>query len=66
MVTQTLTIGKRRFVVVPEREFLRLQKRAGKTAVRPEFANEALRELKAYRRTGKAANWTDVKRKLGL
>ena len=65
MVTQTLTIGKRRFVVVPERDFQRLQSRREKT-VRREFAEEAMRELKAYRKTGKAAKWTDVKRKLGL
>ncbi|HEY3244953.1 MAG TPA: hypothetical protein VGM03_16550 [Phycisphaerae bacterium] len=66
MNTQTLTIGKRRFVIVPEREFLKLQKRAGEAAVRKEFAAEALRELRLYRKTGKAANWLDVKRKLGL
>ena len=66
MFTQTLTIGKRRFVIVPERDFRRLQKRSGEGIVRPEFAEEAMRELKAYRKTGKAANWTEVKRKLGL
>ncbi len=66
MTTQTLTLGKRRFVVIPERDFQRLQKAAGERAVRPEFAEEAMRELKAYRKTGKAAKWTDVKRKLGL
>jgi hypothetical protein len=66
MTTQTLTIGKRRFVVVPERDFRRLQKQAGQSAVRPEFAREAMRELRAYRKTGKAVDWTDVKHKLGL
>jgi hypothetical protein len=65
-MTQTLTIGKRRFVVVPEREFQRLQERAGEGAIRTEFAEEAMRELKAYQKTGKAADWKDVKRKLGL
>jgi hypothetical protein len=25
-----------------------------------------MKELQAYRKTGKAANWTDVKRKRGL
>lgn len=66
MEIQTLAIGKRRFVVVPEREFNRLQKRAGGEQVRPESAEEAMRELKAYRKTGKAADWTAAKRKLGL
>ena len=66
MTTQTLTIGKRRFILVSERDFRRLQKRAGEGAIRPEFAEEAMRELKAYRKSGKAAHWTDVKRKLGL
>jgi hypothetical protein len=66
MTPQTLVIGKRRFVVIPEREFRRFQKRAGEGKVRPEFAEEAMRELRAYRKTGKAADWNDVKRKLGL
>jgi hypothetical protein len=66
MITQTLTIGKRRFVLMPERDFQRLQKRAGGRVVHPEFAREAMRELQVYRKTGKAADWTDVKRKLGL
>jgi hypothetical protein len=35
-------------------------------AVRPEVAKQAMRDLKAYRKTGKAADWADVKRKLGL
>ena len=67
MDVQTLTIGKRRFVVLPERDFERLRKRAGlEEEVRPEFADEAMRELKAYRKTGKAADWADVKRRLDL
>ena len=66
MNPQTITIGKRRFVVVPEREFLRLQKRAGELTVRPEFGREAMRELRTYRKTGNATKWADVKRKLGL
>jgi len=66
MTAMTLTIGKRRFVVLPETEFRRLQKRAGEKTVRPELAEEAMRELRVYRKTGKAANWTDFRRKLGL
>jgi hypothetical protein len=66
MTIQTLIIGKRRFVLVPERDFQRLQKRAEQSVVRPEFAEEAMRELKTYRKTGKAANWTGVKQRLGL
>lgn len=66
MTTQTLTLGKRRFVVVSEREFQRLQKQAAAREVNPEFAKEAMRELRAYRKTGKAADWTEIKRKLGL
>jgi hypothetical protein len=66
MTTQTLIIGKRRFVLVSERDFWRLQKQAGEGTVRPEFAEEAMQELKAYRKTGKAANWNDVRRRLGL
>ena len=66
MTIQTLTIGKRRFVLVPERDFQRLQKRAGEHEIRPEVAREAMRELAAYRKTGKAADWKSVKRRLGL
>ena len=66
MTIQTLTIGKRRFILLPEREFLRLQKRAGEAEVRPDFADEAIQELKTYRKTRKAANWSGVKRKMGL
>lgn len=62
MTFQTLTLGKRRFALVPERDFLRLQKRVEGGEVRPEFAAEAIRELREYRKTGKAANWIDVKR----
>lgn len=66
MQAQTLTIGKRRFVLVPERDFRRLQKEASEGTVRPEFAKEAIRELKAYRKTGRAAEWTTIKPRLGL
>ncbi len=66
MTTQTLTIGKRRFVLLPERDFLRLQARAAKPTVNKEFADEAMSELRAYRRTRKAVSWTTVKGKLGL
>jgi hypothetical protein len=66
MTAQTLKIGKRRFVLLPERDFLRLQKKAGEEVVRPEFMKEVLRELKAYRKTGRGTPWEDVKRRLGL
>ena len=66
MTTQTLTIGKRRFVLLSEHDFRRLQKKAGESAVRGEFAQEAMKELAAYKKTCKAALWTDVKRKLDL
>jgi hypothetical protein len=66
MASQTLTIGKRRFVLVPEREYQQLQKKAAANEVRAEVADAAMKDLKAYRKAGKAANWKDVKRKLGL
>ena len=64
MDTQLITIGKRRYVLVPERDYLRLQKRAGELAVREEFGRDAMRELAAYRKTGKAEEWSNLKRKL--
>ena len=39
MNTQTLTIGKRRFVLLAERDFQRLQKKAVASDVRPAFAH---------------------------
>ncbi len=53
-------------MVVPESEFLRLQKKAAANQVRPEFGDDAMNELRAYFKTGNAKNWTSVKRKLGL
>jgi hypothetical protein len=66
MTVQTLTIGKRRFVVVAESDFHRLQRRAAEREVRPEFAKDAMRQLRAYRKTGKASEWSQIKRRLGL
>jgi hypothetical protein len=74
MPSQTLTLGGRRFVVLSERDYLKLQKRASKAGqkqgdpieVKPEFAADAMRELRAYRKTKKAARWIDIKAKLGL
>ena len=57
---------KRRFVLLPERDFRRPQKRAGQSVVRPQFVEEAMREPKAYRKTGEAASWPGVKPRLGL
>lgn len=66
MTMQTLTIGKRKYVLIAERDFRALQKRAGEPVVRAEFARSAMRELKAYRKTRKSIPWTAVRRKLGL
>ena len=66
MASQTPTIGKRRFVLLPESEYRRLQKKAATNTVRGEFANAVMKDLKAYRKTGKAANWKDAKRSLSI
>ncbi len=69
MAPQTLTIGKRRFVLITERDYLRLQKQAATAAttqVRPDVTEDAIAQLRAYRKSRKAAPWTDVKRRLGL
>lgn len=66
MTVQTLTIGKRKYVVIAERDYERLRKKAGETEVRDEVADEAMRDLGRYRRTGKAIAWSQAKRKLGL
>jgi hypothetical protein len=71
MTTQTLIVGKRRFVLLSERDFLKLQSAAHSPKRKPakvhtEFAEDAKRQLDAYRRTGKAADWKDVRAKLGI
>ena len=74
MPEQTLTFGGRRFVVLPERDYLKLQQLASKASgkltnsrrVNPQFAEDAMRELNTYRKTRKAAKWSEVKAKLGL
>lgn len=66
MTVQTLTIGKRQFVVIPKSDYERLRKRAGETKVRKEVAEEAMRDLARYRRTGKSVPWSRAKRELGL
>jgi hypothetical protein len=66
MNAQTLTIGKRRFVVLAEGDYNRLVKSAKEQSVRSEFAEDAMRELRAYRKTRKAKTWDQVKSRLGL
>ncbi len=66
MTVQTLTIGKHRFVLLRERDFLKLRQRGEGSEIRPAVARDAMKELRHYRRTGKARNWTKVKADLGL
>jgi hypothetical protein len=66
MTVQTLTIGKQRFVLLRERDFLQLQGRARSAQVRPEVVKKAMKDLQSFRRSGKAASWTKIKRELGL
>ena len=54
MPAQVLTIGRRRFVLFPEREYQRLQKHAQTQRINDTFAQEAMQELRQYRKTGKA------------
>ena len=65
MATQVLTIGKRRFVLLPEREFLKLKEQADSAQVHPQFAADAMKQLQAYRKTGVATPWPKIKRKSG-
>ncbi len=71
MTVQTLTLGKNKFVVVPEREFDRLRR---ENAQYRAMLNEdrrlgklAEKELKAHRKSGrKGTAWEAVKNELGL
>ncbi len=74
MSEQTLTLAGRRFVVLPERDYLKLRQLASKATekrtptrqVNSKFAQDAMQALHIYRKTRKAAKWSDVKAKLGL
>jgi hypothetical protein len=66
MTVQTLTIGKQKFVLVAERDFKQLQRRAQCREVRPDIAEDAMKQLARYRKTRKAKAWEQVKRRLGL
>jgi hypothetical protein len=67
---QKLVVAGKRFVIIPEKEFLRLEKAAdGKRAkreVNPAFADAAMRELRAYKRTRQGRSWDEIKRELAL
>ena len=65
MTVQTIEIGRKKFVLLAEGDFRKLQKRAAAGEVRPDFAEEAMKELRAYRKTGKARRWEQVKADLG-
>jgi hypothetical protein len=42
------------------------ERRGQLNQMRPELARTAMKELRRYRKTGKAMPWPQVKRKLGL
>ena len=71
MTVASLKIGKRRFVVVPERDFNRLRKEnlqyRGLLSEDAALGKLAEKELKAFRkRGGGGIPWTQVKKELGL
>lgn len=69
---QKLVVSGRRFVIVPEADYLRLAKAAGakkakqEPEVHPAVIAEAMRELREYKRTGKATEWSEFRKTLGL
>lgn len=70
MTVSNLMIGKQKFVVVPHRDFTRIAKES-QAYRRMALEDHALgkiaeKELRAYRRTGKAVPWETVQKELGL
>lgn len=70
MTVQTLTLGKRKFVVVPETDFRRLQERAADMAAKDEDRRDAAilrRRLDEMRRRGeKPTPYVQFRKQLGL
>ena len=71
MVVQTLIIGRQRFVVVPERQFSRIQRENEHYRQMVEedraLGELAEKELRAFRKSGsKGTPWEQVKKELGL
>ena len=71
MTVANLKIGNRKFVVVPKKEFGRIQRESGRYRRLVEedqaLGQLAARELKAFRKKGrKGIPWEQVKKELGL
>jgi len=71
MTVANLKIGKRNFVVVPERDFDRLSKESQqyRRLLREDTAlgSLAVKELKAFRKSGGVGTpWAQIKKELGL
>jgi hypothetical protein len=71
MTVASLKIGRRHFVVIPERDFdrMRRENRRYRQLVEEDHALGVLaeRELRAFRRSGgKGVPWEQVKKELGL
>jgi len=63
MVVQTLKLGKRKFVVMSEKDFHRLQKRAEQIAVQDRGDVAEARRRKAR---GPGKPYSELRKKLGL
>jgi hypothetical protein len=71
MAVANLKIGRRKFVVVPERDFIRIQRESehyrrlvNEDRILGELAEK---ELKAFRKNGRPGTpWEQVKKELGL
>jgi hypothetical protein len=70
MTIANLKIGQQKFVVLRQRDFQKLQQeneRYRRMVEEDRVLGElAMKELKAYRKSGKGTPWEKVKRELGL
>ncbi len=63
MTTQTLTLGKEKYVILPEKAFRRLQARAEDVAVQD---RGDVAEVKRRKARGPSRPYMELRKKLGL
>ncbi len=66
METQTITIGKKRYVLMPEKEYEKLRTRKDRQLVCEDIVSDAMTQVQEYRKTGQARDWAEIKKELGL
>jgi hypothetical protein len=70
MTIANLKIGQQKYVVLREKDFHKIQQESRRYQRMVEedrvLGELAMKELRAYRKTGKGTPWEEVKKKLGF